>query len=218
MKALEQMRRVCAPFGKLVVSDFHEEGFKALEQAFRISHGKEHQKTDYSAEEVNNWFNLNFEHVVRMKLQMCDVWIASHKKGEEAFSSHKECFACGRLNREGLNLSFSREADSSVTASCTVGEKFNGYPGIVQGGVIAVILDAAMANCLHTHGIEGVTARMSVKYLKPVKTNMPLTVKAQYIKRRKTSHYLRASVMQEEQEKTTAEGVFFPIVSSTEEG
>jgi uncharacterized protein (TIGR00369 family) len=43
-----------------------------------------------------------------------------------------------------------------------------GYDGIVHGGVLAAIIDAAMAQCLMGHGVVAYTTDMSVKYRRPV--------------------------------------------------
>jgi len=48
-------------------------------------------------------------------------------------------------------------------------EKYQSYPGIIRGGVIATILDCVMTNCLLMKGIPAVTADMHVEYLKPLR-------------------------------------------------
>lgn len=63
-----------------------------------------------------------------------------------------------------------------VIAKYTVPEHFQGYPGVVHGGVIAAMLDEVAGRAF----IEGdpprfmVTARLSIRYRKPVPVGKPL--------------------------------------------
>lgn len=43
-----------------------------------------------------------------------------------------------------------------------------GYDNMVHGGVIAAIIDASMAQCLMGHGVVAYTAKLSIRYRKPV--------------------------------------------------
>ena len=47
-------------------------------------------------------------------------------------------------------------------------ERYGGYGGLMHGGVLAAVADAAMAQCLMGHGIVAYTARMELRYLQPV--------------------------------------------------
>ena len=54
----------------------------------------------------------------------------------------RTCFACGRENDSGLKMTWYNNPESNqVEASVTIDEHFNGYPGIVHGGIVAAILD-----------------------------------------------------------------------------
>lgn len=57
----------------------------------------------------------------------------------------------------------------------TVGRAFEGYPGLVHGGVLATVLDAVLAQtaALAT-GRAGVTAELVVRYRRPVPVGVPL--------------------------------------------
>jgi len=95
------------------------------------------------------------------------------------------CFACSEQNPIGLHLKFSLLKDEAV-ANFTAREEHQGYPGVMHGGLIATLLDEAMAQWLTLNQIKAVTAEMTVKFKKPVPILVPLTIKGKLIyKKRK---------------------------------
>lgn len=101
--------------------------------------------------------------------------------------SSRTCFVCGRDNHEGLRVRwFSDRSSGEVRADACVGERFNGFPGIVHGGIVASLLDEAMGRALLvTGGFDDllVTARLEVLYRRPVPTGVPLAVSARLLHR-----------------------------------
>lgn len=78
------------------------------------------------------------------------------------------CFACGDRNPNGLHLKFEREADG-VVCRYTPRESDQGFPGVIHGGILAALLDEAMAWALWARGRAlGVTAKMETRYRRPV--------------------------------------------------
>ena len=124
--------------------------------------------------------------------------------------SHSTCFACGISNPIGMSLSFENAGENKIVSEGILGEEYNGYPGIVQGGVAAVLLDCAMANCLYKSGLEGVTASLNVKYHKPVKTGVLYKVSAELTGSKMFMYELSSVIFQEGEKKVSAQGVFFP--------
>ena len=91
--------------------------------------------------------------------------------------SSKSCFVCGVENPAGLHLHFYDSAPGEVTAEITVPERFQGYPGIVHGGVIAAMLDEVSGRSLMGSGEKPrfmFTGRLSIHYRKNVPTGQPL--------------------------------------------
>ncbi len=90
------------------------------------------------------------------------------------------CFVCGVQNPIGLHLVFYNDpASGQVRAQITVPDPYQGYPGIVHGGIVAAILDevAGRAVLLHTSDENLMaTLRLTVRYLRPTPTGVPLTV------------------------------------------
>ena len=52
------------------------------------------------------------------------------------------------------------------------------YPGLLHGGVTALLLDGAMTNCLFAHDKAAVTGELAIKYLEPVTLERFAFVKA----------------------------------------
>ena len=88
----------------------------------------------------------------------------------------RHCFVCGLENPYGLKLRFFDSAPGEVSAECTIPENYQGYPGVVHGGIVAAMLDEAAGR---THmGDEPprfmYTARLEIRYRKNVPVGSPL--------------------------------------------
>jgi acyl-coenzyme A thioesterase PaaI-like protein len=92
--------------------------------------------------------------------------------------AHPVCVSCSSENASGLALEFFVREDNGVEAEFACRHLYQGYPGFLHGGVAALLLDSAMANCLFAHRIEAVTARLIIRFLFPVATDKPAAVRA----------------------------------------
>jgi uncharacterized protein (TIGR00369 family) len=88
---------------------------------------------------------------------------------------------CGADASQGLNLRFKREADGEVRALVQSDRRHQGYAGIVHGGHLATLLDAAMTHCLFSQGIEAVTGDLEIRYLKPVPLGATMELRARLL-------------------------------------
>jgi acyl-coenzyme A thioesterase PaaI-like protein len=90
----------------------------------------------------------------------------------------KNCFVCGRENPIGLHLKFYETSPGEVTVEYTVPEQFQGYPGVVHGGVVAAILDEVTGRTQMggTSPRFMFTARLDVRYRKNVPVGRPLKI------------------------------------------
>jgi uncharacterized protein (TIGR00369 family) len=82
------------------------------------------------------------------------------------FAPHN-CFACGTLNTNGLQLPLHMERGRAWT-EVALDRRFEGWEGMVHGGILCAILDEVMAWALVAEDHWGVTARMSVEFKRPV--------------------------------------------------
>lgn len=82
---------------------------------------------------------------------------------------YNNCFACGQNNPIGLKLTFEYTENQAISYY-TVSTNFQGYVGITHGGIIATLLDEAMAKVILHQGMEAVTGEITIKYRQAVPT------------------------------------------------
>ena len=98
---------------------------------------------------------------------------------------HSTCFSCGQNILHGLHLNFQQD-DKSVRCSMVITDSFQSYKGIVHGGIIATIIDAALVNCLHNiFKQDPFTGRLDVRFLHSIPTNVKIDIQAHFVSRRK---------------------------------
>lgn len=93
------------------------------------------------------------------------------------------CFACGRSNPIGLKLQFRFEGDDYVT-EFDVKPEYQGWTGIVHGGLLATVLDEAMARLLWEKGLNAITGRLTVRYHRPLSIGDKVQVRGRITKQR----------------------------------
>jgi acyl-coenzyme A thioesterase PaaI-like protein len=93
-------------------------------------------------------------------------------------AAHPGCIGCSPSHPDGMQLAFVARDDQGVEASFDCPATYEGYPGQLHGGIISLLLDAAMTNCLFSRGRAAVTARLIVRFRHPAATGVPGTVRA----------------------------------------
>jgi acyl-coenzyme A thioesterase PaaI-like protein len=91
----------------------------------------------------------------------------------------KMCFVCGRENPVGLKLKMYEVEPGVLESTYTAPEHFQGYPGVLHGGIVASILDEISGRA-HMGPADKprfmYTARLEVKYRKNVPISRPLKI------------------------------------------
>ncbi len=84
------------------------------------------------------------------------------------FETYGNCFVCGKNNVSGLRLRFEIDKEKQTLKTTFIaGPTFQGWDGIVHGGIICTLLDEAMAKLVYELGYPAVTASIEVKFKKP---------------------------------------------------
>ena len=91
----------------------------------------------------------------------------------------KMCFLCGLENPIGLKLRIFQVDTGVIEAEYTAPEHFQGYPGVLHGGIVATLLDeisgrAQMGDASAPRFMF--TAKLEVKYRKNAPTLKPLKI------------------------------------------
>jgi len=93
-------------------------------------------------------------------------------------SPRRWCFGCGDHNPEGLHIDFEIEG-TRVGGRFRPRDTHQGWPGLAHGGVAAAVLDEAMGWAMYAAGAWAMTARMEVKYRRPLPLGEELLVSAE---------------------------------------
>lgn len=85
------------------------------------------------------------------------------------FGKTQTCFGCGPHNPHGLRLKFEREGDV-VRSRFTLGPGYDGPPGILHGGLQALIADEVAGwTLVGVKGRIGLTTSMRVRYIQSLR-------------------------------------------------
>ena len=123
-------------------------------------------------------------------------------------AEHPFCIVCGRANGCGLGLRFSLRDDGGVEACFQCKAHFQGYEGLLHGGVTSSLMDGAMTNCLFAHGVAAVTAEITVRFRHPISLHADLVVRAHITRSQAPLHIVEAEIVQDGQVKAKATGKF----------
>jgi uncharacterized protein (TIGR00369 family) len=89
------------------------------------------------------------------------------------------CFGCGADNPESMKLKFAYNKKLGiVSARINLDARFAGPPGYCHGGIIATVLDEAMAKLNKPNGVLAVTGHLAIDYRRPLPLGKHLRVEA----------------------------------------
>ena len=90
------------------------------------------------------------------------------------------CFICGMENPVGLHLHIYETEPGVVETTYVAPDHFQGYPGVLHGGIVAAIIDEISGRALMGSDLMNprfmFTARLEVKYRKNVPIGRPLKI------------------------------------------
>lgn len=132
-------------------------------------------------------------------------------------NGHDGCLICGALNPLSWRLSFEDADDGVVRASFRPQPELQGYAGLLHGGVIASLLDAAMTHWLFHRGVVAVTGDLHVRYVEPVPCGALLEIRAWATALVPPVFRLKAQVVLEGRAAVWAEGKFLRRKAMAEE-
>jgi acyl-coenzyme A thioesterase PaaI-like protein len=74
------------------------------------------------------------------------------------------CVVCGQENPNGLHIRYMRERDGAITAEWRPTKNWEGFEGIVHGGIISTVLDEAMSKAVAAMNYEALTGELTVRF------------------------------------------------------
>ncbi len=93
-------------------------------------------------------------------------------------SLHSGCFACASGDGCGLALKFDVVRPGYVEGTFLCPTRLQSYDSLLHGGIICLLLDAAMTNCGFSLGRTLVTGDLQVRFLHPVPTSQSVRIRA----------------------------------------
>lgn len=82
---------------------------------------------------------------------------------------HSKCIFYDLHSFIGRDLEVGFDKNGDLVGYFFCHERYQGYDGMVHGGILSALLDTAMVQCLMGHGVVAYTARMNIRYIDPVK-------------------------------------------------
>lgn len=127
-----------------------------------------------------------------------------------AKKAHTNCMVCSRVesNPDTLQLEFERDFEGRVTAQFQVTSRHQGYDGLLHGGMVSTLLDAAMTHCLFTYGVQALTAELVVRFIAPIPVGQQVTVSAHLVCQKRGIYQLEAFITQGQQSLARATAKF----------
>jgi acyl-coenzyme A thioesterase PaaI-like protein len=128
-------------------------------------------------------------------------------------SDYQLCFACGARNTYGLGLVFHREGDEIVT-EFTPDTRYQGFPGVLHGGVLAMLLDETLERLSVVEGRWLMTGRLEVRYRRAAPVGRPLRVSGRVVATRARALLAEGSVRLADEPGAVvaeAQGIFLPL-------
>lgn len=120
------------------------------------------------------------------------------------------CFICGLENPVGLHLHIYETGPGTVETSYTAPDHFQGYPGVLHGGIVAAILDEIAGRAHMGSDAENprflFTAKLEVKYRRNVPIGTLLKIVGKAGKSRSRSAEAWAGIYHAETDELLAEG------------
>jgi acyl-coenzyme A thioesterase PaaI-like protein len=88
------------------------------------------------------------------------------------------CFVCGQDNPRGLKIAVTyREAEMAAATELALPREFQGWAGVIHGGILATLLDEMMAHAVWHFAGPGLTLSLEVRFHASLKPDEPILVR-----------------------------------------
>jgi acyl-coenzyme A thioesterase PaaI-like protein len=131
---------------------------------------------------------------------------------------YASCFGCGLENETGLRLDGFEVDGNTVAAVFEPPERFQGFDGVLHGGVVATALDEISAwAAMLTNSVFVFTAKLEISYRKPAPLGAPLILRGTVFDRRGKRLRIDADIMDGETVLAQSHGLFM-VAKHVEQG
>ena len=125
------------------------------------------------------------------------------------------CVVCGPDNPRGFHIKFESHPEGGVQGQWKASRDWEGFQGVLHGGVISTLLDEAMAKAVLAGRHQAMTCELKVRYRHHVATGEVLRIRGWIteVKKRRILTEARVSTEQGE-ERAHGWGAFVSLSSS----
>ena len=95
------------------------------------------------------------------------------------------CVVCGPDNPNGLRIRYETGDDGGVAAEWIPARRWEGFEGVIHGGIVSTVLDEAMSKAVAASGCEALTAELRVRFRRPVNSGETYAIRGWIVERRK---------------------------------
>jgi acyl-coenzyme A thioesterase PaaI-like protein len=96
---------------------------------------------------------------------------------------NSNCIACGPENLRGLKLEFQTRPEGVASAVWDTSADWEGFKGVIHGGILTTVLDEAMAKAVLAASLAGFTCELKVRFRRVVETGETLQVRGWLVSR-----------------------------------
>ena len=129
-------------------------------------------------------------------------------------SDNQYCFVCGKDNPVGLKLNIEVDREKQLAeTTIAVPAEYQGWAGMVHGGIISSILDEVCAYAGMTVAETVVTGELTTRFRKPVPIEKEIRAVAKVIKHARRTVLVEAELVMQDDVLASAEAKMV-VVSS----
>ncbi len=123
------------------------------------------------------------------------------------YSDTQQCFLCGDKNPNGFRMTFHQENGDTVSEAI-IPTQYQGFDGIVHGGIVATFLDEIMAHAVRKTGQRAMTGTLTVRFRKPCHTDERIQIRGRIVETNGRIIKTQGEMIQNEIVVAEGEGIF----------
>jgi uncharacterized protein (TIGR00369 family) len=132
-----------------------------------------------------------------------------------SFDNDGLCFICGPGNPRGLRLN-PQGRDGRCSFEWTPDADFQGWSGVLHGGIVSAVMDEAMAYAAMSVCGRAATVEITVAFRRPVITGIPVTVTGEVVSSRGRLVETSGRIEQEGEVRAEARARFIAVTGGGE--
>jgi acyl-coenzyme A thioesterase PaaI-like protein len=129
-----------------------------------------------------------------------------------AVQSRSRCIVCGPDHPHGLRIGFDADPGGRAEADWTPTSDWEGYAGVIHGGIVSTVLDEAMSKAVAATGALAVTGELRVRYHAHVESGSTYRIRGWIVERKKRLFRTEATLITPSgEERAHAWGTFVEV-------